>query len=256
MTLVDIKIKERIGYITLTRPEKRNALSPQLVAALLDAFNQLNADAAVKIIVLKSSDKPFSAGADLAYLQEMSKFTDEENVDDSMKLKTLFEAIYTSPKITISQVEGPALAGGCGLATLVDFCFATNEASFGYTEAKIGFVPALVMVYLREKMGLNAMKEWLLTGKIYTADQAKEQGLVYSVVGEENIVSEIETFAQKLLVQVSEQSVALTKEMLRNLPYNREEALIYAANMNAKARKSEDCKRGVAAFLNKEKLSW
>jgi len=173
-----------------------------------------------------------------------------------MKLKTLFEAIYTSPKITISQVEGPALAGGCGLATLVDFCFATNEASFGYTEAKIGFVPALVMVYLREKIGLNAMKEWLLTGKIFTAEQAKEYGLVYSVVGEENIASEIETFAQKLLVQVSEQSVALTKEMLRNLPYNREEALIYAANMNAKARKSEDCKRGVAAFLNKEKLSW
>jgi len=256
MTLVDIQTENRIGYITLMRPEKRNALSPQLVAALLDAFTSLNADESVKIIVLKSSDKPFSAGADLAYLQEMSKFTDEENVADSLRLKSLFEAIYSSPKITISQVEGPALAGGCGLATMVDFCFATPEASFGYTEAKIGFIPALVMVYLREKMGLNAMKEWLLTGKIFNAEQAKQYGLVYQVVGEESIASEIDSFANKLLVQVSAQSVALTKEMLRNLPYNREEALLYAANMNAQARKSEDCQRGVAAFLNKEKLSW
>jgi methylglutaconyl-CoA hydratase len=156
----------------MNRIEKRNALNPQLVSDLTEAFNQLNADNSVKVIVLKSKEGAFSAGADLAYIQELSSYTHKENVEDSTRLKNLFELIFNSPKVTISLVEGPALAGGCGLASMTDFCFATPESTFGYTEARIGFVPALVMVYLRQKMNLNLMSEWLLTASVFDAAKA------------------------------------------------------------------------------------
>ncbi len=256
MSLISIQTEDRIATVILNRPEKRNALSPELVSELTRAFTELNQSEKVKIIVLKSADKPFCAGADLSYLKSMSEFTDEENLADSRRLRDLFELVYNSPKITISQVEGPALAGGCGLATLVDFCFATSEATFGYTEARIGFVAALVMVYLRDKLAFNQMTEWLLTAQVFTADKALLDGMIYEIVESESIELRVNEFAKTLLTGVSLDSIQLTKYMMRNLPYNREEALEFAAKQNAVARKSVDCQKGIAAFLNKEKLSW
>ena len=256
MSLISIQTEDRIATVILNRPEKRNALSPELVSELTRAFTELNQSEKVKIIVLKSADKPFCAGADLSYLKSMSEFTDEENLADSRRLRDLFELVYNSPKITISQVEGPALAGGCGLATLVDFCFATSEATFGYTEARIGFVAALVMVYLRDKLAFNQMTEWLLTAQVFSADKALTDGMIYEMVDSDLIGTRVQEFAQTLLTGVSSDSIQLTKYMMRNLPYNREEALEFAAKQNAVARKSNDCQKGIAAFLNKEKLSW
>lgn len=256
MSLILTKIENRVGTIVLNRPEKRNALSAQLIAELTNAFEMFNNDDAVKVILLKSASLPFCAGADLAYLTELRDFTFEENVMDSTKLKNLFELIYTSPKITISQVEGPALAGGCGLATVTDFCFASNEATFGYTESKIGFLPALVMVYLREKVGMTTMTDWLLTGRVFNAEEALNKGLIYQLSNGEAIGNEVSQFINKILVTVSGQSIAGIKYMMRNMPSNRQEALKFAAEMNAMARSSDDCKRGIDAFLNKEKLSW
>lgn len=256
MSLILTNIENRVGTILLNRPEKRNALSAQLISELTTAFETFNNDDAVKIILLKSADLPFCAGADLAYLTELRNFTFEENVADSTRLKNLFELIYTSPKITISQVEGPALAGGCGLATVTDFCFASIDATFGYTEAKIGFLPALVMVYLKEKVGMSIISDWLLTGRVFSADEAFNKGLIFQLSSADAIESDVKQFVSKLLTGVSSQSVAGIKYMLRNMPNGRDEALKFAAEMNAIARSSEDCKRGIDAFLNKEKLTW
>jgi methylglutaconyl-CoA hydratase len=256
MSLISILLEDRIATVVLNRPEKRNALSPELVLELTQAFSNLNNSENVKVIIIKSADKPFCAGADLGYLKKMSEFTDEENLADSRKLRDLFELVYNSPKITISQVEGPALAGGCGLATLVDFCFATSEATFGYTEARIGFVAALVMVYLRDKLAFNQMTEWLLTAQVFGADKAKSDGMIYEIVDSNSIGIRVQEFAHSLLKGVSSDSIKLTKSMMRNLPYNRLEALDFAAQKNAIARKSSDCQKGISAFLNKEKLSW
>ena len=256
MEWVEIEKQDRLAYVVMNRIEKRNALNPQLVADLTEAYNQLNADDSVEIIVLKSKEGAFSAGADLAYIQELSSYTHEQNVEDSTRLKNLFELIFNSPKVTISLVEGPALAGGCGLASITDFCFATPESTFGYTEARIGFVPALVMVYLRQKMNLNLMSEWLLTASVFDAAKAHRDGLVYKVVDSNEIHDVVLGFSQKLIKGVSAQSVALTKQMMRKLPHQRDEALSYAAEQNATARYSSDCKKGIAAFLNKEKLAW
>ncbi len=256
MSLILTNIEGRVGTIVLNRPEKRNALSAELVTELKQAFLDFNSNENVKIILLKSASLPFCAGADLAYLMQLRNFTFDENVEDSQHLKELFELIYTSPKITISQVEGPALAGGCGLATVTDFCFASIEATFGYTEAKIGFLPALVMVYLREKVGMQVMTDWLLTGRVFGADEAFNCGLIYQVSASDDIEKQVNDFIAKLTIGVSQQSIAGIKKMMRNLPFDRSEALNYAAEMNAHARATTDCRKGIDAFLNKEKITW
>ena len=256
MSLILTNIEGRVATIVLNRPEKRNALSAELVTELKQAFLDFNSNENVKIILLKSAALPFCAGADLAYLTQLRNFTFEENVADSQHLKELFECIYTSPKVTISQVEGPALAGGCGLATVTDFCFASIEATFGYTEVKIGFLPALVMVYLREKVGMQVMTDWLLTGRVFGADEAFHKGLIYDVSASDEIEKHVNDFMSNLLVGVSQQSIEGIKKMMRNLPFDRKEALNYAAEMNAHARATSDCKKGIDAFLNKEKISW
>jgi len=257
MNFVKTRIQNRIGEIYLDRPEKRNALNAQFVQELMDAFTSLEKDANCKVIVLKSSGNVFCAGADLEYLQQLQSFTLEENLEDSSHLMSLFKKIYTSPKIIIAQIEGHAIAGGCGLATVCDFAFSIPEAKFGYTEVKIGFIPAIVMVILLRKIGETKAKELLLTGDLFTANQALEYGLINKVFEKSTLDTEVRKFAMNICDNTSEQSLAKTKEMIgivQGMDFS--EAMEYAAKQNARSRESDDCKKGIAAFLNKEKLSW
>jgi methylglutaconyl-CoA hydratase len=172
-------------------------------------------------------------------------------------LRDLFDLIHRGNKVFISQVEGPALAGGCGLATLCDFCYASPEATFGYTESKIGFVPALVAVYLQYRIAGHHMRELLLTGKIMAAEEAHSMGLVNRVVSDDRIGQEVTALAEQLCETVSSGSVAYIKQLLRKVPgMDMDEALEYAASLNAEARSSADCIKGIDAFLNKEKIKW
>jgi methylglutaconyl-CoA hydratase len=251
------EVKERVGYITLNRPEKRNALSFEFVNEIKTVFKQAEADNNCKVIVLKANGEAFCAGADLAYLQQLQNNTHDENLTDSKNLMELFRMIYVSPKVVISQVNGAALAGGCGLATICDFCFATPTSTFGYTEVKIGFVPAIVMVFLVRKLGEQTAKQILLTGDVMDAQKAFEMGLVNYLADESLIDEAVNKLATKLCKQASAQSLSFVKEMLNEVQNKTlDEGLNYAAEMNAKARKTDDCKRGIAAFLNKEKLTW
>jgi methylglutaconyl-CoA hydratase len=255
--LVLYEVKERVGYITLNRPEKRNALSYQLVSEIKLAFMNAENDNDCKVIVIKGSGEAFCAGADLAYLQQLQTNTFEDNLADSRHLMELFQFIYHSNKVVISEVNGPALAGGCGLASVCDFSFATPDSTFGYTEVKIGFVPAIVMVFLVRKVGEKNAREMLLSGDVFKADQALKYGLINYVVKPEELADNVFSFAQKICKQTSAQSLGLVKEMLANIQsMDVSKALEYAAQTNAKARATDDCKRGIAAFLNKEKLSW
>ena len=257
MEFVQYNVQQRVATITLNRPEKRNALSYELVAELKEAFSTASHDADVKVIILNANGDAFCAGADLGYLQQLQGFSYDENLQDSAHLKELFLSIYTHPKIVIAQVQGHALAGGCGLATVCDFVFAVPQAKFGYTEVKIGFIPALVMVFLLRKIGEGRAKELLLSGELYPAEQVLSMGLINKIVSPEKLAEEVNAFALKLAQSNSAQSMMLTKQMIgkvQSLPL--EEALRYASEMNAHARNTEDCKRGIAAFLNKEKLSW
>ncbi|MGY6744610.1 MAG: enoyl-CoA hydratase/isomerase family protein [Cecembia sp.] len=249
--------KERIGYIELNRPEKRNALNAEMVVALKEAIGNFERDKEVKVMVIKAAGKAFCSGADLAYLQSLQTNTFEENLADSQSLKDLFYSIYTSPKIIIAQIQGHALAGGCGLATVCDFSFAVPEAKFGYTEVKIGFIPAIVKVFLLRKIGEGKAKQLLLDGDLISAVEAQAMGLVNWLVSADQLEERVYEYAQKLIRQNSEQSMALTKEMIGRVQEKTlEEGLQYAAAMNAKARGTADCQKGIAAFLNKETINW
>ncbi|MBX2954952.1 MAG: enoyl-CoA hydratase/isomerase family protein [Cyclobacteriaceae bacterium] len=255
--MVDYTVQERIAIITLNRPEKRNALSHELIAALKQSLDKAEKDDHVKAIILRANGGAFCAGADLTYLQQLQNFSYDENLNDSIHLKELFVKIYQNPKVVIAQVQGHALAGGCGLATICDWVFAVPEAKFGYTEVKIGFIPALVSVFVLRKIGEGAARELLLGGELISAERALAIGLINRVVAPEGLEKEVWNFTTRLIATNSAASMALTKELIADTGGKSiEDALQLAASLNAHARSTEDCKRGIAAFLNKEKIIW
>lgn len=257
MSLVIYSTKERVGYITINRPEKRNALSRELVSELKGVFANAEKDANVKVIVLKANGESFCAGADLAYLQQLQEFSFEENIADSNHLKELFLQIYQLKKVVIAEVQGHALAGGCGLATICDFVFAVPEAKFGYTEVKIGFIPAMVLIFLIRKIGEQKAKQLLLSGELIQDKEVLRMGLVNCIVSKEQLENAVFNFAQKLIKNNSDQSMMLTKQMIGDVQsMSLTNALDYAAKMNAQARATDDCKKGIAAFLEKRELNW
>jgi methylglutaconyl-CoA hydratase len=255
--MVLLTIENRIATLTLNRPEKRNALNDEMAKELLLHLTTLKDNDECKVLIIKANGEAFCAGADLAYLQKLQSNSYEDNLLDSMSLMQMFKALYSFPKITIAQVEGPAFAGGCGLAGLCDFCFATPEAQFAYTEVKIGFIPAIVSVFLSPKIGENIAKQMLLTGDVYTALEAKEMRLINEIVERDLISSQVFEFAAKLVRTVSADSIRLTKGLLNDIKgFSIGEQLEIAAKANAQARGTNDCKKGIAAFINKEKLNW
>lgn len=257
MKFIDYAVESHLAYITLNRPEKSNALCYDLVSELRAAFKSAETDDEVKAIILRANGDAFCAGADLNYLQDLQNNSFEQNLADSDHLKELFLQIYQHKKVVVSQVHAPALAGGCGLATVCDFIFATPDANFGYTEVRIGFVPAIVMVFLLRKVGESKAKQLLLGGSVITAEQARAMGLIHYISEKENLESDVRAFTSQLIESNSAYAMSVTKQMIakvQGLPI--EEALNFASEMNAKARGSDDCKRGISAFLNKEKITW
>ena len=257
MKYLEYAIEDHIAYITLNRPEKSNALCYELVSELRLAFKAAEDDDQVRVVVLRANGEAFCAGADLQYLKELQTNSFEQNLADSDHLKELFLQIYQLKKIVISQVHAPALAGGCGLATVCDFTFAAPDAIFGYTEVRIGFVPAIVMVFLLRKVGESKAKHLLLGGAIINAQQAKDIGLIHYILPKDELAGGVKEFAGQLIKNNSGYAMGVTKQMMAKVYGLRiEEALNFASEMNAKARGSDDCKRGISSFLSKERINW
>lgn len=257
-TRILYEVGDRKARITLNRPEKRNALDDTLVKELTLAFVSAGKDQNVKVVVLSGAGSAFCAGADLEYLNKVSQFDLEENRADSQQLANLFRVIHELRKPVIAMVNGPALAGGCGLASVCDIIIASDEnAKFGYTEVRIGFIPAVVMVFLLRRVGEGIARELILRGNIISAHEAKHIGLVNMVVPERELEATTNTLCSEIIQHNSSIAMGLCKEMLSKLQgMNLMDALEFAANMNAAARMTPDCKQGVAAFLRKEKLQW
>jgi len=257
MELLEYKTKERIASIIINRPEKRNALNPDLVYALTNAFSTAINDTEVKIIVLKANGEVFSGGADLNYLKDLQTNGDKENLKDTNLLKDLFLLIYQSPKLVIAQVEGHAVAGGCGLVSVCDLIFSVPEAKFGYTEVRIGFIPALVTCFLLRRMGEGRAKELLLSGDLISAQTASDYGLINFIYPKEMISEAVEHYARKLIHSVSSNSVSLSKSLINTVQdLSLDDSLSLAVKLNVETRSSSDCKKGISAFLNKEEPNW
>ncbi|WP_338790957.1 enoyl-CoA hydratase-related protein [Bernardetia sp. MNP-M8] len=251
------EVKNRIAFITLNRPEKRNAFSDELVEELKTNFSKAENDSTVKVIVLKANGDVFCAGADLGYLQTLQTNSYQENLGDSSSLKDLYEQIYMLSKPTVAQVQGHALAGGCGLVSVCDFVFSVPKAKYGYTEVKIGFVPAIVMYFLIRKIGEARARHLLISGNLIKAEKAEQYGIVTEIVEAEDLEQTVLDFCQNICDTNSAQAMALTKQAILDVQEKTiPDALRYAAELNAKARMTEDCKKGIGAFLNKEKISW
>ncbi|MDJ1469176.1 enoyl-CoA hydratase/isomerase family protein [Xanthocytophaga flava] len=257
MSWTEYAVMNRIALVTLNRPEKRNALNHIVVKELTELLTKAVEDQNVKVIILQANGPVFCAGADLEYLQQLQTNTYEENLEDSRQLAQLFELIYTMPKVVIARIQGHAIAGGCGLATVCDFSFSVPEAKFGYTEVKIGFIPAIVSYFLANKIGDGKARELLLSGNLIPASQAQEYGLINFVTEPDVLDSEIMGLAEQLCQQNSAQSMAWTKKLLADIRQKTlADAMVYAAEANAHARASEDCQKGIAAFLDKKDLTW
>lgn len=249
--------EDRIAFITLNRPQKRNALNAGMIEELQEAFGEAAKEVQVKVVILKASGEVFSAGADLEYLLELQQNSYAENLADSRRLKDLFLQIRSCPKIVLAQVQGHAIAGGCGLVTACDLVYSDPQARFGYTECRIGFVPALVAGFLLQKTGEGKTRELLLTGELITAEQAKACGLVNYICREGKLEDEAQAFAKKLASETSGASIAYTKELLSALSgMSLSQGLELAAELNARARMGEDFRKGIRAFLSKEKPQW
>ncbi len=257
-TRIKYSVTSRICSIVLSRPEKHNAIDDLMVSELSSAFQAAQRDDSVRVILLKAEGESFSSGADLAYLQKISTFDFDQNQKDSSGLMKLFLQIYSQRKPVIALVQGNALAGGCGLATVCDIVLAAKEtARFGYTEARIGFIPAIVMVFLIRRVGEGKAKELALRANILSADEAATIGLVNMVVPAVQLEEAGQKLASELITNCSGSSLGLVKELIARISgMSMNDALEYAANLNALARMTDDCKKGIEAFLKKEPIQW
>lgn len=252
MSIVATHIHGPIATVTMQRPEKRNALNAEMVAELTQAFTELDGNTEVRVIVLRGEGKAFCAGADLEYLRAIAENSAEENLADSTRLMQLMRLISDLSKPVIAMVHGAAIAGGCGLATVCDITVASRQnALFGYSEVKIGFIPAIVMVYLLRKIGDTQSRRLILTAANISADEAQRIGLIAEVVDDDQLEQHVYQLAQTLS-QHSSTSIALSKRMLSALHgMSVDSGLQYAAGMNALVRQTQDCKDGIDKFLKK-----
>ena len=251
MAEVEINNEGAIRIIEMNRPEKRNALNDELIAALKAALNEVEADDSIRAVVIRGAGKDFCSGADLSSIQKIASASYEENVEDARSLAELFLLIRSVRVPVIAAVHGRALAGGCGLATACDIVLATKSARFGYPEVKIGFVPAMVAAILRRNLGEKKSFELLTQGFEYSADEALNLGLVNAIFNDEAFDEAVLEYASRY-ASVSGSAVAMTKHLLYDIDGQTIDAAIeQGAITNAKARMTEDCKQGIAKFFNK-----
>ncbi len=254
-TRVQLAYDSGIATITLNRPDKRNAISFELIDDLLGALKEVETSDAI-VLIVTGAGKAFSAGMDLENLKALIGRTPEQNLQDSEMMVRMFRTLYEFPKVTIAAVNGPAIAGGTGLALLCDFTLSVPEAKFGYTEVRIGFVPAIVSTFLLRQTGEKQARDLLLTGRIIGAEEAARMGLVNEIVAPESLMSRARKLAA-LLMENSPASLRATKKLLNDHARAELDTQIEAAvRENAAIRTTADFREGITSFLEKRKPVW
>lgn len=244
-----------IATITLNRPEKRNAISFELIDDLIAGLEEVAKSNAL-VLIVTGAGKAFCSGMDLDNLKALLGRTPEQNLQDSQKMVRLFRSLYEFPKVTIAAVNGPAIAGGTGLALLCDFTLAVPEARFGYTEVRIGFVPAIVSTFLLRQVGEKQARDLLLTGRLFGPEEAAKLGLINEIVPADNLMARARELAA-LLMENSASSLRATKQLLTD--HARLELDMHiekAVRENAAIRQTADFREGISSFLEKRKPVW
>jgi methylglutaconyl-CoA hydratase len=244
-----------ICTLTLNRPDKRNAISFELIDDLLRALDEIACSSA-NILILTGAGKAFCSGMDLEDLKTLTTRSPEQNQADSQTMARMFRALYEFPKITIAAVNGAAVAGGMGLATLCDFTLAVPDAKFGYPEVHIGFMPAIVASYLLRQIGEKHARDLLLTGRLIGAEEALALGLINQILAPDKLLDRARELAGQLL-QNSPASLLCTKRLLTEYARSDLDAqLKVAVRENASIRATPDFREGISAFLEKRNPNW
>lgn len=252
---VELAYHHGVAHLTLNRPDKRNALSFQLLDELKQALDEVEQSQA-QVLILTGAGKAFCAGMDLEELKALTGKSHAENVADSRKMAQIFRRLYEFPKPTIAAVNGAAIAGGTGLATMCDFTLAVPEAKFGYTEVRIGFVPAIVSSILVWQVGHKIARDLLLTGRIFDSAEAHRLGLVNEMVGPDQLIKRASELASQLM-ENSPTSLRLTKKLINGfISAQLDTQIEQAIEQNAGIRQTADFREGVASFLEKRKPRW
>jgi methylglutaconyl-CoA hydratase len=252
---VQLKYEGRMATLTLNRPEKRNAISFELIDDLVRALDEVAKSDAI-VLIVTGAGKAFCSGMDLDNLKALLGRSPEQDLQDSQTMVQLFRSLYEFPKVTIAAVNGPAIAGGTGLALLCDFTLAVPDAKFGYTEVRIGFVPAIVSTFLLRQVGEKQARDLLLTGRIIGAEEAARMGLINEIVTADKLMPRARELAA-LLIENSASSLRATKQLLTDHARVELNAHIDAAvRENAAIRSTADFREGITSFLEKRKPVW
>jgi methylglutaconyl-CoA hydratase len=252
---IQLEYDGRLATITLNRPEKRNAISFELIDDLLHALGEVEKSDAL-VLILTGAGQAFCSGMDLENLKALLGRTPSQNLQDSQTMVQLFRTLYEFPKVTIAAVKGAAIAGGTGLALLCDFTLAVPEAKFGYTEVRIGFVPAIVSTFLLRQVGDKIARDLLLTGRIFSAEEAFRLGLISEIVAPDRLTARARELAS-VLMENSASSLRATKKLLTGQARAELDAQIDAAmRENAAIRTTADFREGITSFLEKRKPVW
>lgn len=246
----------RVGRVWLDRPDVRNAFNAVMIGELRQALSTLAGDAAVRVVVLSGRGPSFCAGADLAWMRDVARFTREENLRETLDLAECLHDLYSLPKPTVARVNGPAIGGGTGFLAACDIAVASTEARFGLSEVKIGVVPAAISPYVLRRIGESRARQYFLTGERFDARRAEEIGLVNAAVAPDELDAKVEGIVSSLLSSGPE-ALAKAKELITRVPgMSFEEAKRYTAEMIAGLRTSAEAQEGMAAFLEKRKPKW
>jgi methylglutaconyl-CoA hydratase len=252
---LEVKEADGIHTITLNRPERRNALNPQMIAEVTHAVGEAGT-CSCGVVVVTGAGTAFCAGLDLEHLKSLGFQRPEDQRAEAESIMWMMRRLYELTKPTIAAVNGPAIAGGTGLATLCDFTLAEPHARFGYTEVRIGFIPAIVSVFLLEMIGEKKAKELLLSGRVLDAEEARSLGLVNEVVPAGELIPRVNALAA-LLLKNSPESMSAVKKLLSSFAKERlDRDLARAMRWNEKTRNSVDFREGLQAFLEKREPVW
>jgi methylglutaconyl-CoA hydratase len=244
-----------VATLTLNRPEKRNAVSFEMVEEFMKAVAEVERSSS-DVLIVTGTGTAFCAGVDLENLKALLGKQHDENVRDSATMARFFRRIYDFPKPTIAAVNGAAIAGGTGIATMCDFTLAVPEAKFGYTEVRIGFVPAIVSSFLVLQVGHKTARDLLLTGRLFDAEEAYSYGLVNEVLSPEQLMPRARELAAQIM-ENSPSSVRATKKLINGFVRAQlDEQVADAVEDNARIRTTADFREGITSFLEKRTPKW
>ena len=245
-----------VARLTLNRPDVRNAFNEAMIAELTDWAGGVAQDPAVRVAVLSGAGKVFCAGADLTWMSKVVSYTHDENVRDATAAAAMFDALDTLPIPLIARIHGAALGGGAGLAAVCDVVVSADDAVFGFTEVKLGIVPAMISPFVLRRIGESAARELFLTGMRFNAARAKEIGLVHAVLPAAELDARVGTYVNEVLTAAPE-AVATIKGLIRRVA-GRDPADVrgLTAETLAIRRASPEGQEGMRAFLEKRKAAW